>query len=228
MKNIRNTSSNKTASVALLVSLPLLILGGCAGNDTKSFTGDMSLVETEIKQEMSESEFSHASELNGEMNNLPVDMANQEDQSYQSPQEGSVSIEIDEVTESTDVAEMIANEELLTEPQELIIGFGFDESDIDMQYTELLSQHAEYLKENENLVLSIGGHTDISGDRAYNEFLSKKRANAVANVLIELGVAEEQIKVSGKASDEPLTGAISHREHRRVELNYQDQQIVSN
>ena len=54
------------------------------------------------------------------------------------------------------------------------------------------------------------------------------RTDSVAGVLLGLGVSEEQINVIGNASDEPLMGAISHREHRRVELNYQDQNIVSN
>ena len=224
MKNIKNRVSDKiTLPVVLMVTLPLLVLGGCAGNDTKSFSGDNSLADTETN-------VSHESSVNADLANLSIDMLSTEDQSYQAPADVLENAEISEMTESVDET---VNEEIVTvdqksEPQEKIIGFGFDQSDIDEQYTELLIQHAEYLRQNKNLVLHVGGHTDSSGDESYNAFLSKKRADSVAGVLLGLGVSEEQINVIGNASDEPLMGAISHREHRRVELNYQDQNIVSN
>lgn len=224
MKNIKNRVSDKiTLPVVLMAALPLLVLGGCAGNDTKSFSGDNSLAGTEIN-------ISQEPAVNADLDDLSVDMLSTEDQSYQAPADVAENVESGEVTESVDetVVEDIVIADQIPEPQEKIIGFGFDQSDIDMQYTELLIQHAEYLRQNKNLVLHVGGHTDSSGDEAYNAFLSKKRANSVAGMLLGLGVPEEQIKISGNASDEPLMGAISHREHRRVELNYQDQNIVSN
>ena len=113
-------------------------------------------------------------------------------------------------------------------PDSGLISFAFDQSIIDAQYGELLWQHAQYLKENKNLVLLVSGHTDSSGAKKYNDMLSKKRAKQVASILIEFGVPAERIKVSGNGSDQPLAGALTHRDNRRVELEFQDQQIVSN
>lgn len=222
---MKNMSKKITLPVVLLASVPMLILGGCAGNDTKSFTGDMSLADTQLSAGLTEDEM-----VREQLKNLPVEMAVQGEGDYQSPQE---LVEIDQSVEAVESIDNVApvvdaERTLLIEPQEKIIGFGFDQADIDGQYTDLLIQHADYIKENKSLVLNISGHTDSTGDRTYNELLSKKRANAVASILIELGVPEDQIKVTGYASDEPLMGAVSHREHRRVELNYQDQQFVSN
>lgn len=227
---MKNFTKKYTYPALLIAGLPLLILGGCAGNDTKSFTGDMAAQEADINEQiinegLSQETFEH----------MPLIISAQDAESYQveveNLEEGQQAVSTDlavETSGSAGVESIDPKGYSLSEPQEQIIGFGFDQSDIDAQYLELLGQHAEYLMENENLVVNISGHTDLMGDRSYNEYLSKKRADAVASTLMEFGVEKGQIKVSGNASDEPLMGAISHKEHRRVELNYQDQQIVSN
>ena len=216
-----NTTNTKYKyPAAILVSIPLLILGGCAGNDAKNNI-DTSLAESEINKMMEDENLP-----NQHMDNLPEDMASSVDQSYQGAAE---TLEVDELVVASEVDEPeIASQETTPKPQEEIIGFAFDESNVNSQYGELLWQHAQYLKENKNLVLYVSGHTDSSGAALYNEALSKKRANEVAKILQEFGAPEEQVKVIAKASDEPLIGAVHHREHRRVELDYQDQQIVSN
>jgi len=224
---MKKITKKYTYSALLIAGLPLLVLGGCAGNDTKSFTGDVDMQGGDVSQ--------HAGVSQEEFDNLSLIIDGQGEVNYQGEVQG---LEENPVSVPTDLAAEKNTHEhgdtidpkafSLSEPQEQIIGFGFDQSEIDAQYIELLVQHAEYLMENENRVLHISGHTDPAGDRSYNEYLSKKRADAVAGALIELGVAKNQIKVTGSASDEPLIGALSHKEHRRVELNYQEQQIVSN
>jgi len=226
---MKNFTKKYTYPALLIAGLPLLVLGGCAGNDTKSFTGDASVQEAEMNQQLTEDDV-----LQEELNSLPMIISGQEEAAYHNmagnSDESSETVSTDLAQESYEVTEGTTGpkEFSLSEPQEQIIGFGFDQSEIDAQYIELLVQHAEYLMENENRVVHISGHTDSTGDRTYNEYLSKKRADAVAGALLELGVAKAQIKVTGSASDEPLMGALSHKEHRRVEINYQDQQIVSN
>lgn len=206
--------SNKiTYPVAIAITVPLLILGGCVNNDTVKVLPDESLA---FEQALEASE-------------LVIENESQVD--------GFVSIETEPLTGIIEPVESLLESPVIDseaaeistpKPDESIIGFAFDQSDIDAQYGELLWQHAQYLKENENLILNISGHTDNSGARIYNEMLSKKRADQVANILIDFGVEKERIKVMGNASDQPLAGAVTNKEHRRVELDYQDQQIVSN
>ena len=210
--NIENKINH---SLLLAVSLPLLILGGCAANESVKLSS-----ETDFSTEQESSILNEGSiETDELISATPVEE----------------SIDILEPVEAVDDASI---EILLTEdvkvkeptpkPQKLIIGFAFDEANIDAMYGEVLWQHAQYLKENENLILNISGHTDRSGARVYNEMLSKKRAEKVANILMEFGVSKSQIKISANASDQPLVGAIHNRQHRRVELDFQDPQIVSN
>ena len=206
--------SNKiTYPVAIAISVPLLILGGCANNDTVKIAPDDALAFEQV-----------------------IDV-NETDIDNDLGKDSFVSIETEELIEVIEPVEALlesAVEETETakvttpKPDESMIGFAFDQSDIDAQYGELLWQHAQYLKENKNLILNISGHTDNSGARLYNEMLSKKRADQVAKILLDFGVSKDRIKVIGNASDMPLIGAITNREHRRVELDYHDQQIVSN
>jgi len=212
--------SNKTTyPVAIAFSLPLLILGGCAGQETVRLANDSGVENKEAPESL---ETVDGSQMEA---GIVVDFIPEQ--------------EIIEVAEQVEVPDEIAAQESLQEdklikshktpkPGEGIIGFGFDDANINAEYGEMLWQHAQYLKENKNLILTISGHTDSSGARLYNEMLSMKRAKQVASILTDFGVPEDRIKVTGNASDLPLVGAINNREHRRVELDYEDQQLVSN
>jgi outer membrane protein OmpA-like peptidoglycan-associated protein len=61
----------------------------------------------------------------------------------------------------------------------------------------------------------IEGHTDAQGNREFNVELSKRRAQAVADYLTELGVSSDRIEVKGFGPDRPRSGSAS--DNRRVE-----------
>jgi len=61
----------------------------------------------------------------------------------------------------------------------------------------------------------ISGYTDITGDAALNEELAKRRAFAVREALLALGLAEGGIELK---KPEAITGSGSLRESRRVEV----------
>ncbi|MDQ8036940.1 MAG: YDG domain-containing protein [Pedobacter sp.] len=69
---------------------------------------------------------------------------------------------------------------------------------------KLLQALAERLKANPDEKVQLIGHTDSTGTERYNESLSAKRAQAVARVLESLGVAPEQIVVTGDGFRNPL------------------------
>ncbi len=114
-----------------------------------------------------------------------------------------------------------------TKPEQLNFQFGFDKAELSEEDAEILKQHAKFLLDNPEIVLNINGHTDHHGPKVYNEYLSKKRADAVAKILIEAGVQEAQIKISALANDEPLLDVDNTRLNRRVELNYIEMNMVS-
>ena len=198
----------------LLASLPLLILGGCASQETTTAVEDTTTPATEINkpitvvQDPIAMQESHATEFDS----------------------GSAQLK-NSMDENAEPTVSVASETVLyppaTKPQEQLIGFGFDQSEVDEQYHELLQQHAQYLSENKDIKLKVNGHTDSFGPKEYNRYLSKKRAEAVVKLLVEYGAPEDQIVLEGSADDEPLLSATHQSEHRRVELDYQDQRLVS-
>ncbi len=67
----------------------------------------------------------------------------------------------------------------------------------------------------------IVGHTDSSGDPAYNMMLSLKRAESVADYLIETGINEDQVRVIGRGSKEPIASNETREgrmQNRRVDI----------
>jgi outer membrane protein OmpA-like peptidoglycan-associated protein len=69
--------------------------------------------------------------------------------------------------------------------------------------------------------LTIVGHTDATGEAAYNEQLSRQRALSVASVLRELGFDIETVDSTGVGAAEPAAMGSDERSlsrNRRVEL----------
>jgi outer membrane protein OmpA-like peptidoglycan-associated protein len=69
--------------------------------------------------------------------------------------------------------------------------------------------------------LRVEGHTDDQGSDAYNERLSQRRAQAVAQVLGDAGVPIARITVQGLGRSRPLVRSGSdtgRRENRRVAI----------
>ncbi len=207
-------------SVALISSMSLLMVVGCSGNENVKHSLDAGI--TDVVPEENKTS-AHADEISVESKDTPdleILMADVMPDVKQ-PKEINAGNE-------EQMSEQVVVDESNIEPEKKIVSFAFDQSAVISDYGDMLWQHAQYLRQNSDLVLHVSGHTDESGARLYNESLSKKRAEEVAQVLIDFGAPKEQIKIIGLASDQPLVGAKTHREHRRVELDYQQQQIVSN
>lgn len=68
-----------------------------------------------------------------------------------------------------------------------------------------LAELAERLKaENRNVYLEIQGHTDASGEEAYNEQLGQARAEAVRRYLSKAGVALNRMATISYGEAEPV------------------------
>lgn len=115
-----------------------------------------------------------------------------------------------------------------TQPEQLSFQFGFDKSELSEEDKEIVMKHARFLVDNPEMVLKIQGHTDHLGPKAYNEYLSKKRSEAVAKILIDQGVQESQLKIIAMANEAPLADTEDTHLNRRVELEYSEMNLVSN
>ncbi|MFQ2739396.1 OmpA family protein [Aeromonas caviae] len=67
----------------------------------------------------------------------------------------------------------------------------------------------------------VDGHTDSNGDEAYNQQLSLKRAQSVADVLVSVGMPQGNLDIRGRGEEAPIADnatAAGRAENRRVAI----------
>lgn len=80
---------------------------------------------------------------------------------------------------------------------------------------------ARSLERYPDSTVQIVGHTDSDGDAAFNQQLSERRANAVADVLLDQGVPFNRIQTFGRGESQPIATNLTpegKQQNRRVEI----------
>lgn len=100
--------------------------------------------------------------------------------------------------------------------------FAHDSAEIEPSYRErLVANGLPIFAQNPDLRVSIDGHTDSSGNDAYNEKLSQRRAEAVRAFFIANGVAPERLEAHGYGETRPAAAndtPENMHQNRRVEF----------
>ena len=81
--------------------------------------------------------------------------------------------------------------------------FGYDSSELDDDDRSVLDNQAKFLNQNPSLRVTIEGHCDERGTREYNLALGEKRASAVKDYLISVGINSERISVVSYGKERP-------------------------
>ncbi len=85
-----------------------------------------------------------------------------------------------------------------------MVYFNFDSDVLTMDAQTLLQRKARWLRENPDVVkLLIEGHCDARGTDAYNMALGERRAQAVKDYLLDLGVAIESLETLSYGEEKP-------------------------
>ena len=88
-----------------------------------------------------------------------------------------------------------------------------------------LDRLASYLRAHPQTKVLIEGNTDSTGTAEYNQALSERRAEAVANALVGRGVSADVIRTLGRGEDYPVASnqtAAGRQQNRRVEIVFSD------
>ncbi|AZC23585.1 MULTISPECIES: OmpA family protein [Pseudomonas] len=104
--------------------------------------------------------------------------------------------------------------------------FDTGEAELNNSSNRIVLKVAQFLQLNPKRVVRIEGYTDNTGERQNNLQLSRDRAQAVADVLVDLGVDEKRIQVEGYGDDYPVEANASERgraQNRRVEIVFSDE-----
>ena len=82
--------------------------------------------------------------------------------------------------------------------------FGYDSWTIADEGREALTRDAEWMKANPRTLVKVEGHCDERGTAAYNLVLGEKRAKAVRNYLVELGVGADRLSIVSYGKERPF------------------------
>lgn len=108
---------------------------------------------------------------------------------------------------------------IVTMPQDVL--FAVDSYTVQPGLRADILTVAQNLQRYPNSTVQVVGHTDNTGDAGYNQQLSERRANAVADVLMNGGVPFGRIQTYGRGEDQPVASNLTEQgraQNRRVEI----------
>lgn len=114
------------------------------------------------------------------------------------------------------------------------INFSTNSAELSSESFPELNRVVQLIADNPNLVIEIAAHSDNVGSSNFNLLLSERRAQSVANYLLENGVSPEQLIAKGYGLTQPMVPNTTEENralNRRVEfriVNVLDDQEETN
>lgn len=109
-------------------------------------------------------------------------------------------------------------------PNPFVVYFASDSADLTMQASATLKEVVAASKKYKPAKIAVIGHTDTQGDKDYNLGLSRQRASAVSNSLMEMGgLTRDQVirKRMGEETPAIATGDnVNEGKNRRVTIEF--------
>ncbi len=102
-----------------------------------------------------------------------------------------------------------------------LVFFDWDRATVTREGMAIIQQAADAFKSGAPVQIQVTGYTDRSGSPGYNQRLSERRANAVADALSQLGVPRNEMAVSGRGENDnrvPTADGVREPQNRRVEI----------
>jgi peptidoglycan-associated lipoprotein len=99
--------------------------------------------------------------------------------------------------------------------------FDYDRSLVREDQRAVLLSNAQWLKANPRYIVEIGGHCDERGTTEYNLALGDRRANAIRDYLVGLGVDASRLEVVSYGEERPAipgSGEETWAQNRRAEF----------
>jgi len=116
------------------------------------------------------------------------------------------------VVEEEVVEEVVVEEEVVVAPVARIpdavmqedIYFEFDKSTLTPAAQDNLMRKAEWLRENPDTMVTIGGHCDDRGTNEYNLALGDRRAGSAKAFLVDLGIDASRLTTISYGEERPV------------------------
>jgi outer membrane protein OmpA-like peptidoglycan-associated protein len=106
------------------------------------------------------------------------------------------------------------------------IYYDFDKWNIRDDAAKELDKLVKILKDNPQIDIEMGSHTDVRGNDQYNQILSDKRAKAAVDYLISQGIDTNRLTYKGYGEKVLVNGCVNdvfcteedHQKNRRTEF----------
>ncbi|CDY74099.1 Outer membrane lipoprotein omp16 precursor [Caballeronia glathei] len=101
------------------------------------------------------------------------------------------------------------------------ISFDTNSYAIKPSFTPVLNEVSQTLVQHPELIAQVVGHTDSTGQPAYNQTLSQNRAQSVSSYLAAHGVAAQRLSAEGLGQNQPIADnntEAGRAQNRRVEI----------
>jgi peptidoglycan-associated lipoprotein len=82
--------------------------------------------------------------------------------------------------------------------------FGYDRSDLTAEARQVLERQAAWLRQYPSVNILVAGNCDERGTREYNLALGARRAAAVRDYLVSLGVQGNRVETTSYGKERPL------------------------
>ncbi len=102
-----------------------------------------------------------------------------------------------------------------------LVFFDWDRADLTSRARQVVAEAAKATTRVQVTRLAVNGYTDTSGTPSYNQGLSVRRAQAVANELVRDGVSRAAISIQGYGQTRllvPTAAGVREPQNRRVEI----------
>jgi peptidoglycan-associated lipoprotein len=83
--------------------------------------------------------------------------------------------------------------------------FAFDSSTLSSAARATLEENAQWLKLTDQIDIQIEGHCDERGGHQYNLALGERRARAVKDYLVALGVSDSRVSIISYGKEKPVS-----------------------
>jgi peptidoglycan-associated lipoprotein len=111
------------------------------------------------------------------------------------------------------------------------IRFDFDKANIKPEYRDILNRIAGILMTFKEYTIAVYGYTDDVGTQTYNLQLSRRRAEAVRDFLVQAGISPTILSTKGFGKSDPRVPGDSEQAraaNRRVEIGIVDSKLLTN
>ncbi len=95
------------------------------------------------------------------------------------------------------------------------INFEYDRAVLTAEAKKRIQGNADWMKKQDGVKLQIEGHCDTRGSIEYNLSLGERRAQAVKNYMVSLGVAGDRLSIISYGKEKPLSNGDSEADHMK-------------